>query len=220
MLPRPPKTPTARAAARAFLGAVLALAVAAGAVPFGPALGAHGCSMPCCKDANGQPGECEGGSCPVSHFGGAKAEPTQPPEADHSHHAGVEAPSHDGAEEGAHHAGPGHASPHASPHAHDAAGIEHSSHEDVPPRDTSNASPGASAALSKPCPPDCGGLPTSSTQLRRGRDEAALSYKLRPRPPDVTARARDHSIVTKDSSALRRQYPPRAPPTVSDRRPV
>lgn len=197
------------------MAAALAFVVAAGAVPFDSALGAHACSMPCCQSADGSPSDCKGGSCPVSHFGTEKAEPPESSHADPPHHAGGHDSSHDDAA-GAHHAEP---EPDPS-HAQDAAGIEHSSHEDVSPRNTSTAAPRASAALSKPCPPDCGGLPTSSTQLRRGRDEAALSYKLRPRPPDVTARARDHSVVIKDSSVLRRQYPPRAPPTVSDRRPV
>lgn len=203
------------------MAAVLALAVAAGAVPAASALGAHGCSMPCCKDADGTPGHCEGGSCPVSLFVGEEAAPPKPAEADHAGHAGGDASSHDGAE-GAHHAEQGHgpAHAHASSHARDADGAEHSSRAGVSTRDISNSSPRASAALSKPCPPDCGGLPTSSTQLRRARDEAALSYKLRPLPPGGKVLPRAASGVTGNSSALRRQYPPRAPPTISAGRQV
>jgi hypothetical protein len=233
--PRPPQTPNARAIARAFLAAVLAFVVAAGAVPSGSALGAHGCSMPCCKRADGTPGDCEGGSCPVSHFGAAEAAPSKSADADHSQHTGGEASTHDGAH-GAHHAEPVHKTSHAhSPshtqhaeHAEDADGVEpssqdaveHSHHVGVSARDTSTSTPVVSAALSKPCPPDCGGLPTSSTQLRRGRDEAALPYKLRPRPPCGNALSCSASVVSKDSSVLRRQYPPRAPPKVSASRPV
>lgn len=215
MQPRSPTTTNARAVARALMAAALALVVAAGTVPSGSALSAHGCSMPCCKGADGMPGDCKGGSCPVSHFAEAEAAPSKPFDADHSGHTGGEASSPDSAE-GAHYAEPGH----ASSHAHDAHGVEQSTHAGVSPRNTSTSSPVASAALSKPCPPDCGGLPTSSTQLRRGRDEAALSYKHRPRPPGGKALPRAAFGVTKNSSVLRRQYPPRAPPTVSTSRAV
>ena len=197
--------------ARVLLAVLLMLAVTAGAVPSGSAFGAHGCSMPCCKGAHGLPGDCKGGSCPISHLGKAKAKPVKPAPPAPSCHSGGGAPaSHEGA------SAPHHAEPaHEPSHEQDADRIRHSHHGDVSPRDTSNKSASVSAALSKPCPPDCGGIPNASTQLRRGRDVAAVSYKFRPRQPDGEARPRDTAVTSKNSSALRRQYPPRAPPFAS-----
>jgi hypothetical protein len=73
-----PKTLKALTIARVFLAVVLALAVSAGAVPSGSTFGAHACSMPCCKGADGLPGDCKGGSCPISHLGKTKARPVKP----------------------------------------------------------------------------------------------------------------------------------------------
>jgi hypothetical protein len=130
--------------------------------------------------------------------------------ADPSCHAGEETPPHDGAA-GMHHSKPGHAS---SPEQEND-GIEHSAHRHVSPRDTSTEPAFTSAALSKPCPPGCGGILNASTQLRRSRDEAALSDKLRPRPPTGELQTQDPAGVSKISFVLRRQYPPRAPPSIS-----
>ncbi len=212
---RRPQPPHARVAARAFLAATLAFAVVAGAVPIGSVFAAHGCSMPCCKDADGMPGDCKGGSCPISHFGKAKAKPTKPAQHDHSSHAGGELPSHDGAAD-AHHSN----SEHASSHERDDDGVERSAHRHVSPRDTSGELAVTSVALAKPCPPDCGGILNASTQLRRSRDEAALPDKLRLRPPTGEVQTQDPVGVARISFALRRQYPPRAPPTVSTSRPA
>ncbi|MET0646524.1 MAG: hypothetical protein ABW208_07865 [Pyrinomonadaceae bacterium] len=189
---------------------MLTLAVTAGAIPSGSAFGAHGCSMPCCKGADGLPGDCKGGSCPISHLGKAKAKPPKPAGTAPSCHTGGGAPaSHEDAS-AEHHAEP----THDSSHEQDADRIRHTPHGDVSPRDTSTESASVSATLSKPCPPDCGGIPNASTQLRRGRDEAAVSFKFRPRPPDGEVSTRDTASVNKTSSELRRQYPPRAPPAV------
>jgi len=207
--------PNIRAAARIFLAAALTFAVAAGAAPLGPAFGAHGCSMPCCKGPDGQAGDCKGGSCPISHFGKAKAKPPQPAHSDHSSHAGVEATPHDDTAV-MHHAEPAH---HSS-HGEDADTVEHAAHGDVSTRDIPAGLAVAAASVSKPCPPDCGGIPNASTQLRRARDVAALPHKLRPRPPGGEVCPRRALVVAKTSSALRRQYPPRAPPTVSTGRPA
>lgn len=190
---------------------MLTFAVTASAASFGSAFGAHGCSMPCCRGVDGKPGDCEGGSCPISHFGKAKAKLPKPAPAKPSCHIGGGAPpSHEGTP-GAHHAEPAH----DPSHEQDVDKIGHSPHGDVSLRDTSTKAAIASASLSKPCPPDCGGILNASTQLRRGGDGAALSYKLRPRPPDSKVCSRDTAGVTKNTTALRRQYPPRAPPSVS-----
>lgn len=217
MRPRSPKTLNARSVARAFLAAALAFAVVTGAVPLDSVFGAHGCSMPCCKGADGMPGDCTGGSCPISHLGKAeaKAKPLEPAPADPSCHTGVESTPHDGAA-GMHHSMPGH----ASSHEQDNDRIEHSSHRHVSPRDTSTETAFSSAALSKPCPPGCGGLLNASTQLRRSRDEAELSDKLRPFTPNREAQTQDPACVAKISFALRRQYPPRAPPFIQTGRPA
>ena len=213
MRPRSPKTPNVRASARVFLAAALAFAVAAGVVPLGSVLGAGGCSMPCCKSADGTPGDCEGGSCPVTHLGKAKPKQVELLHPDSSHHAGEESVPHGGAAD-SHHA------EHHSSHGQDADRIEHSAHRHVSPRDTSTEPAVTSSALSNPCPPDCGGVLNAPTQLRRSRDEAALSHKLRPRPTSAEAYPQAPPGVTKTSSALRRQYPPRAPPTVPASRPA
>ena len=195
---------------------MLTLTVTAGAVPFGSAFGAHGCSMPCCKGADVLPGDCKGGSCPISHLGKAKARPSKPAGTAPSCHAGGGAPpSHEGAST-EHHAEPNHDPSHEQA----ADRIRHSPHGDVSTRDTPNGPASVSAALSKPCPPDCGGIPNASTQLRRGRDVAAVTFKFRPRPPDVEVRTRVTAGVNETSSSLRRQYPPRAPPTAAAGRTV
>ena len=195
---------------------MLTLAVTAGAVPFGSAFGAHGCSMPCCKGAHGLPGDCQGGSCPISHSGKVKAKPSKSASTAPSCHAGGGVPSSPERASAEHQAEPNHDSTHEQA----ADRIRHSPHGDVSPRDTSNGWASGSAALSKPCPPDCGGIPNASTQLRRGRDVAAVSFKFPPRPPDGEVRTRDTASVDKTSSALRRQHPPRAPPSASAGRTV
>src|SRR3712207_3314480 len=124
--------------------------------------------MPCCKGADGKPGDCKGGSCPVSHFGKAEPKP-EPAHSDHSHHAGVESTPHDAAAD-AHHA---ESSRHTS-HGQEADTVEHSASGDVSTRDTPAGHALTGAALSKPCPPDCGAVLNATTQLRRARDVAAL----------------------------------------------
>lgn len=214
---RPPTRHTlnARLAARVFLAAALAFAVVTGAIPLGTVFGAHACSMPCCKGADGMPGDCTGGSCPVSHLGKAKAKPVKPAPAEPSCHTGGESASHTSAA-GMHHSTP----EHASPHEPDKDKVEHSSPQHVSTRDTATEPAFSPAAFSKPCPPGCGGLLNASTQLRRSRDEATLSDKLRPRPPTVEVQTQESVCVARISYALRRQYPPRPPPSISTSRPA
>lgn len=211
------KPPNARAAAGAFLAAALTFAVVVSAVPLGSVFSAQGCSMPCCKGADGMPGDCKGGSCPISHSGKAKTKtkPAKPAHSDPSCHAGDITQSHDGAT-GMHHSMP----EHASSHEQDSDGVEHSSHQHVSPQNTSTELALTSTALAKPCPSDCGGILNASTQLRRSREEAALSDKFQPRPSDTEVRTQDPVGAAKISFALRRQYPPRAPPTCSTIRPA
>jgi hypothetical protein len=116
-----------------------------------------------------------------------------------------------------HHSMPGHASPHEP----DNDKVEHSSPQHVSSRDTATEPAVSPATLSKPCPPGCGGLLNASTQLRRrSRDEATLSDKLRPRPPTVEVQTQDSVCVAQVSFALRRQHPPRPPPSISTSRPA
>ncbi len=198
---------------RPLLASVLVLAVAASAVPPGAVSAAHGCSMPCCTGADGSAGDGEGESCHVSLR--QKAKPAKPADDDPMCGADEASPSPARAA-GAHHATTGH----VSTHVQDSDEVEHSSHHQASPRDASTESVRASPILSKACPPDCGAILNALTQLRRPRDEAALTHKLRPRPPSAKVRPPDRAGVAKTSFALRRRYPPRAPPPVSTSQPA
>jgi hypothetical protein len=70
----------------------------------------------------------------------------------------------------------------------------------------------ATAAMTKTCQADCGGLLSRSAGSKRQRDEAALAYANRPRPPSpIKLRANDYRLTeTLDARAGRGA--PRGPP--------
>jgi hypothetical protein len=70
----------------------------------------------------------------------------------------------------------------------------------------------AAAAMSKPCQPDCGGLLSRSTGSKRQRDEAALAYSNRPRPPSRTNLRENYYRETQTLDARARRGAPRGPP--------
>jgi hypothetical protein len=70
----------------------------------------------------------------------------------------------------------------------------------------------SSAELSKPCPADCCCQTGSLTRTPRPRDEAAVSNKLRPRPPTSAVRPSVALAALVISREPRRLSPPRAPP--------
>jgi hypothetical protein len=197
---------------RAFLAIALALSVAASIVPLDIVSAAHSCAMACCQGMGG----ADGGACPLRHAGKVKA--AAPVQTEHMCGAKVSPAAKPSSDMSMHDMGYAHA-------AHTEQGevkAVHSGGRHVSPRNTpkkANAPKGTSesvtAAVSRPCPSDCGAFLNSSTQLRRTRDVAALSYKLQPRPPDVTRLAQDSASITLIASALCRQYPPRAPPTTT-----
>lgn len=200
---RPSSTPCAwLRAVRCLLAAALACVLVAASIPAGAVSEGHGCQMPCCKGkGGGAAGHCDGGSCPVSLAPAPTPEPPAPePMCGASpaptRHKAKRETSHEAKHEASHEAKHG-------PH-HDA-----SSHKKTP------RAPSFSASVSRPCPPDCGALLNSFTQLRKTRDGAALVHGLRPRPPTAAALPRAFAHASKTSSELRRQSPPRAPPLSS-----
>jgi hypothetical protein len=75
------------------------------------------------------------------------------------------------------------------------------------------AMPGvATNALTKPCQPDCGGLMSRSTSSKRQRDEAALVYANRPRPPSRIKLSTNDYRSTQTLDARARRGAPRGPP--------
>jgi hypothetical protein len=73
----------------------------------------------------------------------------------------------------------------------------------------------ATPAMTKPCQSDCGGLLSRSTGSKRQRDEAALTYANRPRPPSrIRLRANDYRL-TQTLDARARRGAPRGPPVLS-----
>lgn len=188
---------------------MLACLVMAASIPSEAVSIKHGCPMPCCKGKiGGMSGYGDGGSC---HVNLSPPAPTpEPVEAEPLCGGSLAPASHDEVKPEPQ----GHAE-HDAPHADVQGGIEHDAHADVSSGDTAPHAPAVSASLSKPCPPDCGGLTNSFGQLRRPRDGAALAYRLRPRPPTVAALRRARVGASKTSSELRSQSAPRAPPSTS-----
>jgi hypothetical protein len=200
--------------ARAFLAIALVLAVAASVVPLDIVSAAHSCSMPCCQGMDG----ADGGACPFNHPG--KAKPAAPAQAEQMR--GAKAATAETHSDGMnmHDMGHAHASQHAAHNERGEVKVEHPGGQHVSPRNTPQTTNApketsesvTSAVISRPCPSDCGAFLNSSTQLRRTRDAAALSYKLQPRPPDMTGLVQDSATIVNTAAALCRQYPPRAPP--------
>jgi hypothetical protein len=205
---------------RTTLAAALVVAVAAGTVPLEVLSAGLGCPMPCCKGIYGAPGGCTGSTCHarlqnkksaghVHSDTGCGVAADAASEA-HTHHASL-----DSAHE--HHAPPetAHAHADAAPiHAADAAPlIEHGALRDVSTQNTLRETTSAAANVARPCSPDCGAVLNSFNQLRRSHNDAALAYKLRPRPPTSAATLPAPEGVVEASSQLRRLCPPRAPPT-------
>jgi hypothetical protein len=200
--------------AKAFLAIALVLAVAASVVPLDIVAAAHSCSMPCCQGMDG----ADGGACPLKHS--LKVKPAAPAQTEQM--CGAKAATAETHSDGMsmHDMGHAHASQHASHNERGEARVEHPGGQHVSPRNTpptTNAPKETSesitaAVIARPCPSDCGAFLNSSTQFRRTRDAAALSYKLQPRPPDVTSLVQDSATIVNTASALCRQYPPRAPP--------
>jgi hypothetical protein len=84
--------------------------------------------------------------------------------------------------------------------------------KDVSSRDSPAHAMSSLASVSQPCPSDCCCQTNSLTRTQRPRDEAAISNKLRPRPPTSGVVRQVSRAVRKGDSEARRQYPPRAPP--------
>jgi hypothetical protein len=209
-LRHPRSTSSARVrVVRSILAAALACLVAAASVPSGAVSAEHGCQMPCCKGkVGGRSGDGDGESCHVNLNHLQPAPTPEPVEAEPMCGATPPPATRGGAAQAPH----GHSDDDA-PHSAVRHGIEHGAHQDVPPRNTSPHAPAVSASVSKPCPPDCGALSNSFTQLRRPRDGAALAYGVKPRPPTVAVLPPARAGASKTSSELRRQSSPRAPPS-------
>ena len=219
--------PTLRLA-RLLLASLMACAVLAGAAPSALVYGAHACSMPCCQGAGG---DCRDGSCTVGELFPAQAAKPAATPAESDPVCGVDLPTprdKQTATRAATHAAPaaghhGHgASPapharHAKPHrlAARRVKIEHHHRRHVSERDTASGAAAFTAAVSKPCPPDCGAAPNASTNLRRPREQAALTHSSRPRAPTPAARTRVVAHLTESSSTRRGPCSPRAPPFAS-----
>lgn len=205
---------------RALLAVMLALAVLASAAPPEIVSAGHHCSMPCCQSARGERGGCAEGSCHVDLSNLAKpAKLTKPVKSAKL----VESDPVCGAEKLLSRlkaVPPVRLVPAASepPHGHlGHDSIEHGEAVAQPSQQHESGRHGTTpqmraAAVSKPCAPGCGSAATSFTQLRRTRDAAALSFKLRPRPPSSSIRAREDERHTYASSAWRRPCRPRGPP--------
>jgi hypothetical protein len=224
---------------RSLLAAALALCVLLSAVPLTALSAGGGCPMPCCRGAGEGHGGCADGSCHVSFAEHAEpaapskpvapARPAGPSEDDPVCGATAAPPPQAQAATRAHHQPPapdtahdhsGHDSVEQSEaaeaveqpsHQHHSARHDHqhdSTHHGAGPRLTT-------AAVSKPCAPDCSAPANSFTRLRRTGEAAALSFKLRPRPPSCVGRAREDARHTFDSSAWRRPCRPRGPPNSS-----
>lgn len=203
---------------RSILAAALVLCVLLSAVPLEVLSAGKGCPMPCCQGGGAMHGGCADGSCHVSFPEPSKplrpVEPTKPAErveSDPMCGADGAPPPRGEAEAHARHA-PAAPEPSHGDDGHDA--VEHPSHRHAP--EPHGATPQLTAAtVSKPCAPDCGSPANSFSQLRRPGDAAALSFKLRPRPPSRGGRAREDAQRTSTSSAWRRPCRPRGPPVSS-----
>lgn len=201
----PRKSGPALRPARLVLASLLACALLAGAAPFGLAADAHGCEMPCCKGAGG---DCADGSCAVELPSKTEA-PTPAPESDPVCGADSAAARHASGRPPARHAPP-------APVAREKAGVAHRHRRHVSGRDTSPGAKSAAAAVSEPCPPDCGAAPNSFNSPRRPREHAALTHRPRPRAPTHAPNARPCGFVTRLASTRRGPCPPRAPPADAD----
>lgn len=190
--------------ARIFLSALLACVSASSVIPSGgaSASAAHSCPMPCCQGASR--GDDGGGSCPLDLHKKAKqswrvkSDPVCG--ADKLFTRGVAPRARQ------------HRPEHAASHAQGGAQVEHNAGVNVSARNTPADAASVSAALSKPCHSDCGAALNALTQLRRTRDAATLSFKLRPPPPAVARLSQNSFDPAKTSSQTRGHTSPRAPP--------
>jgi hypothetical protein len=92
-------------------------------------------------------------------------------------------------------------------------GTEHAHDQTASSQDTTTpAKVSYVAAFSKPCSSDGCCQTNSLTRTPRPRDAAAITNKFRPRPPTSEVSQRTALAVIKDSSAVRRLSPARAPP--------
>lgn len=208
---------------RALLAVALSLAVLASAVPPEIASAGHHCPMPCCQGAGAGRGGCADGSCHVDLSNLAKpAKPAKPVKSAKS----VESDPVCGAEKLLSRlkaVPPVRLAPAASEPSHGHHGHGSVENDEVVEQPSQQYESGRhattpqmrAAAVSKPCAPGCGAAATSFTQLRRTRDAAALSFKLRPRPPSSKVRACEDERHTYASSAWRRPCRPRGPPLTS-----
>jgi hypothetical protein len=194
------------ALSRSVLAAALLLCVLASALPAAAVSNPYS-SMPCCRGMMISAGY-HGNSCPL-HRARAKS----PKLAQNDPVCG--AAGHDLQAKGK--AVPVAQAPsqHVRPHDHAQVEVEHDQGRGVSPQNTSSRQQSAEdASIGRLCPSNCCGTATGSfTGLRRPRHGAALTNGLRPRPSIAGSRLYISSGIINAASALRRNHPPRPPPT-------
>ena len=204
------RVPTARLAGRAVLAVVLLLSVLSAVVPFATALAAPTCKLACCiGKAAHSAGSCMGGECDAAF-------PTRATTTHHEFKQPAAEPEHLC---GATHAVSKTRKLRLAAVAMVGAGSTQDSPAGERQNSRANQTPGqssvSSAAVMRPCNPDCGGCASGSTGNQRPRNTAALSYADRARPPSPGRSALTSYVRIGALSAQCPQLQPRAPPVLS-----
>lgn len=201
--------PTALLAGRAVLAVVLLLSVLSAVVPFATALAAPTCKLVCCIGKAAHPaGSCMGGACETAF----------PVRATTTHHEFKHPTTESDHLCGATHATSKLRKPRLAEVTMVGASSTQNSRADGRPDSRANRTPEqssvSSAAVMRPCNPDCGSCASGSTGNKRPRNIATLSYADRARPPTpgrspLTSYVRIGALSTQCPQLL-----PRAPPVV------
>jgi hypothetical protein len=195
-----------RVFARLCLAFLLLVSVISGAVPLGSASGQHLCAMACCA---GKPpheaGSCMMNACEATAFHQAKAptrdDPICDPRASASGHAGMETAVRVEVDTDTH-------------------GLSSVDEFDFTTgkqsaTGTRGATSIAAAALSKPCPPECGGATCRTTSKNTRYDSPAPGFGERPRPLSLASLRHSTLSGRVKLQPLCKQLQPRAPPQSS-----
>jgi hypothetical protein len=185
----------------AVVAMMLVLAVLSGAAPFNALSSRHFCTMACCA---GLPPHVAG-SCHahLSNRRRAEREPTcggvNNSALSHAH--SMQMPSATAAEM----VMPDHCS----------AGDHSLAQTPSSQGDAERQATIAPLTLEQPCPPDCGVGVTSSMQMRRPRDNAAVAHADSPRPPTPATLSHDNIDCFLTLTAFNRPFNPRGPPLLT-----
>jgi hypothetical protein len=183
--------------ARISLAVILTLVMLAGVAPFSSLSSSHECGMACCA---GKPSHMAG-SCSTAFDAEESAETDDESGQEHSAH------SHQTHSSGA--------TPKTTISGkHRVAAKSSSTHHSTHSKASTLASSIASQAVTTPCSPECAVAASVSAQVRRPREQSALSSAFKLRSSTTRSLNERRAVLPSKSAEAARPSQPRAPPTL------